>query len=50
MRIFNRVFEIPDSAQNAENLTEMGQFETQDPAFTIPALTIVAPYAKGTAR
>jgi hypothetical protein len=46
VRIFNRVFEVPESAKNAENLTENGTFETHVSRLTMSSLTIVAPYAK----
>jgi hypothetical protein len=38
--IFNRVFEVHESAQNGENLTKIGAFETRRSAFTISALTM----------
>jgi hypothetical protein len=40
LRIFNRVFEVQESAQNTKNLTENGVFETRRSAFTIRALTM----------
>jgi hypothetical protein len=39
--IFNRVFEVHESAQKAQNLTENGLFETRESAFTIRALTTI---------
>jgi hypothetical protein len=41
--IFNRVFEVQESAQNAENLTENRVFETHVLELTTPALTMLPP-------
>jgi hypothetical protein len=38
--IFNRVFEVHESAKNEQNLTKNGAFETRRSAFTILALTM----------
>jgi hypothetical protein len=38
--IFNRVFEVHESAQKPQNLTKNGLFETRESAFTIRALTM----------
>jgi ABC-type uncharacterized transport system auxiliary subunit len=46
VRIFNRVFEVRESAQKAENLAGIGAFGTAISALTMSVLTIVGPYAK----
>jgi hypothetical protein len=42
--IFNRVFEVPESAKKAQNLTENGLFETRGFAFTMAALDALCAY------
>jgi hypothetical protein len=48
--IFNRVFEVQKSAQNAENFAEIYAFETGVSAFTMFVLTMIGAYAKLTFR
>jgi hypothetical protein len=48
VNIFNRVFEVQESAQNAENFAKMCAFETGESEFTMPALTMAGAYGKGT--
>jgi uncharacterized membrane protein len=44
-RIFNRGFEVLETAQNRENMTKKRVFETRVSAFTIAVLTMISPYA-----